>query len=109
MATGDVAPDRLGAAKAAAKDFVDLLPLGVEVGVVAFSGDAIVMQGLDTSKLKTKMAIDNTIIAPVTKDQVFGSVNVSLNDKTIINKPEIARCSDHAIHDRMRSKRNSKT
>ena len=59
MATADVVPDRIGAAKTAAKDFIDLLPLGVEVGVVAFSGDALVMQELDTSKLKTKMAIDN--------------------------------------------------
>ena len=59
MATTDVFPDRLNAAKIAAKDFVDLLPLGVEVGVVAFSGDSLVIQELDTSKLKTKMAIDN--------------------------------------------------
>jgi len=59
MSTVDVVPDRLSAAKGAAKDFIDLLPLGVEVGVVAFSGDALVMQELDTSKLKTKMAIDN--------------------------------------------------
>jgi len=59
MAVADVVPDRLSAAKDSAKDFIDLLPLGVEVGVVAFSGDALVMQSLDTSKLKTKMAIDN--------------------------------------------------
>ena len=58
MATEDVFPNRLGAAVEEAKDFIDLLPIGVEVGIVAFSGDAEVLQMLDTSKLKLKMALD---------------------------------------------------
>jgi len=59
MATSDVAPTRLDAAKSEAKDFVDLLPVGTEIGIIGFSGDAEVLQVLDTSKLKVKMAIDN--------------------------------------------------
>ena len=58
MATTDVAPNRLEAAKETAKKFVDLLPVGVEVGVIGFSGDSVVFQPLDTSKLKAKFAID---------------------------------------------------
>jgi len=58
MAADDVFPNRLDAAVEEAKDFIDLLPVGVEVGIVSFSGDAEVLQTLDTSKLKLKMALD---------------------------------------------------
>lgn len=40
--------------------------------------------------LDAKMSIDNIIIAPVSKGQVFGSVDVSLNGNAIINKPLVA-------------------
>jgi len=58
MAADDVFPSRLDAAVQEAKDFIDLLPVGVEVGIISFSGDAEVLQALDTSKLKLKMALD---------------------------------------------------
>ncbi len=58
MSTNDVTPNRFTAARNEAKDFVDLLPLGVEVGIIGFSGDALVLQNLDTSKVKAKMALD---------------------------------------------------
>ena len=59
MAAVDVLPNRFEVAKSEAKKFVDLMPVGVEIGVIGFSGDATVMQNLDTSKLMVKMAIDN--------------------------------------------------
>lgn len=77
MATSDVSPDRLDAAKSAAKDFIDLLPLGVEVGVVAFSGDALVMQSLDTSKMKTKMAIDNIDFGIIQGTNIYNALITS--------------------------------
>ncbi len=58
MATTDILPSRLDAARVSAKNFIDALPIGVEVGVLSFSGDAEIMQDLDTSKLRSKMAID---------------------------------------------------
>jgi Ca-activated chloride channel family protein len=83
MATEDVSPNRLSAAIAEAKNFVDLLPIGVEVGIIAFSGDAEVLQTLDTSKLKLKMALDsvdygevqgtNIYNALITANKIFGS------------------------------------
>lgn len=59
MKVSDISPNRLEAAKREAKRFVDLMPVGVEIGVISFSGNTIVMQELDRSKIKAKMAIDN--------------------------------------------------
>jgi len=74
MATSDVAPTRLDAAKSEAKDFVDLLPVGTEIGVIGFSGDAEVMQVLDTSKLKVKMAIDNIDYGVIQGTNVYNAL-----------------------------------
>ncbi len=74
MATTDVLPNRLDAAKVEAKNFVDLLPLGVEVGVVGFSGDSIVYQSLDTSKIKTKMAIDEIDFGKVQGTNIYNAL-----------------------------------
>jgi Ca-activated chloride channel family protein len=43
MNADDISPNRLSAAKSAAKKFVDLLPMGVEVAVLEFSGDEKIM------------------------------------------------------------------
>lgn len=40
--------------------------------------------------LKAMMSIDNTIMAPIAKGQVFGSVVVSLGDKALVKKPLVA-------------------
>ena len=58
MGTSDVRPSRLAVAREEAKKFVDALPIGVEIGVIGFSGDAQVMQVLDSSKIKSNMALD---------------------------------------------------
>jgi len=82
MSAPDVYPNRLDAAKSEAKKFVDLLPVGVEIGVIGFSGDAVVLQDLDNSKFKVKSAIDavdygfvqgtNIYNALITANKLFG-------------------------------------
>lgn len=82
MSSDDVFPNRLDAAKDGAKRFVDLLPVGVEVGVIEFSGDASVLQVLDSNKFKTNMALDaveygetqgtNIYNALIAADKLFG-------------------------------------
>jgi len=74
MATTDVIPNRFSAAISEAKNFVDLLPLGVEVGVVGFSGDATVYQSLDTSKIKTKMAIDELDFGKIQGTNIYNAL-----------------------------------
>ncbi len=59
MATTDVLPNRLAAAKISAENFVDMLPVGVNVGVLEFAGNVSVLQPLSSSKIKAKMAIDS--------------------------------------------------
>ncbi len=73
MAATDILPNRLEAAKSFAVKFVDKLPL-VEIGVMGFSGDAIVMQELDASKLKAKMAIDNVNFGDVSGTNIYNAV-----------------------------------
>ena len=78
MSAIDVSPNRLGAAIIEAKNFVDLLPVGVEIGVIGFSGDALVYQELDSSKLKAKMALDELTFGSVQGTNVYNAV-VSAN------------------------------
>lgn len=58
MMTNDIEPTRLDAAKETGKSFVDMIPAGNEIGVLEFSGVARTILGLETSKIKIKMAID---------------------------------------------------
>jgi Ca-activated chloride channel homolog len=58
MAAKDLAPDRIDAAKAAARTFVQKQPTTVRVGVVAFSGSGLVTQEPTTDKATVLAAID---------------------------------------------------
>jgi Ca-activated chloride channel family protein len=77
MATVDVLPNRLEAAKNAAKNFVDLLPVGVEVGVIGFSGDSVVLQKIDSSKIKAKIAIDSISYGPIHGTNIYNALITS--------------------------------
>ena len=77
MATVDVLPNRLEAAKNAAKNFVDLLPVGVEVGVIGFSGDSVVLQTMDSSKIKAKIAIDSISYGPIHGTNIYNALITS--------------------------------
>lgn len=77
MKTADVLPTRLEAAKSSASRFVDLLPIGAEISVVAFSGDAMVMQVPDNSKVLAKMAIDNIDYGDVQGTNIFNALVVT--------------------------------
>jgi Ca-activated chloride channel family protein len=58
MAAKDLEPDRIAAAKAAARTFVQKQPTTVRVGVVAFSGSGLVTQEPTTDKATVLAAID---------------------------------------------------
>jgi Ca-activated chloride channel family protein len=59
MQATDVEPTRLIAAQRAAKEFVDLLPPRINLGMVSFSGSASVAVAPTTDRSAVKRAIDN--------------------------------------------------
>jgi len=84
MSATDISPNRMTAAIREAENFVDLLPIGVEVGVVGFSGDALVYQELDSSKLKAKMAISELTFGEVQGTNIYNAIlsaNVLFGDE----------------------------
>jgi Ca-activated chloride channel family protein len=58
MAATDLAPTRMDAAKAAAKEFVTRQPPSVRLGVVAFSGSGLVTQEVTDDRRSVVAAID---------------------------------------------------
>ena len=74
MKTADVLPTRLEAAKTSAKKFTDWLPIGVEIGVMSFAGDAEILQDLDSSKIKARMAIDKIEFGEVHGTNVYNAI-----------------------------------
>ncbi|MHA6782671.1 VWA domain-containing protein [Pseudonocardia saturnea] len=58
MQATDVAPTRLAAAQAAAKDFADQLTPGVNLGLVAFAGTAAVLVSPTVEREPVKRAVD---------------------------------------------------
>jgi Ca-activated chloride channel homolog len=59
MKAQDVVPDRITAAKTAAKQFMDLLPPRINVGLVKFGGTASVVVPPTIDRESLKVAIDN--------------------------------------------------
>lgn len=74
MTATDVSPNRFVLAKEEAKNFVDLLPSGIEVGIIGFSGDASIYQELTSSKIKVKMAIDAIGIGEISGTNVYNAL-----------------------------------
>lgn len=59
MKATDVQPSRIAAAQSAAKNFVESLPAGINLGLVAFAGTASVLVSPTTNRGEVKTAIDN--------------------------------------------------
>lgn len=58
MAATDVPPSRMAAAQVAAKQFTDELTAGINLGLIAFAGDPMVLVSPTTNHTATKNAID---------------------------------------------------
>jgi Ca-activated chloride channel family protein len=76
MQATDVAPDRFGAARAAAKKFIRELPPRINVGVVSFAGSANVVSAPSVDRAATIAAIDQMALARKTAigEAVFTSL-----------------------------------
>lgn len=74
MSSQDFVPNRLEVAKDMAGRFINLLPVGVEVGVISFSGDAQVLQVLDSAKFKSTMALDQINFGKVSGTNIYNAL-----------------------------------
>ncbi len=59
MKATDVAPTRLDAARTAALSFIDQLPEGVRVGIVAFASEPVTLVSPTTDRAQLKAALDS--------------------------------------------------
>jgi Ca-activated chloride channel homolog len=59
MASTDVAPTRALAAKAAAQAFINETPSGTKIGIIAFSGDASLVQPLSADRNQVIASLEN--------------------------------------------------
>lgn len=63
MDAADVGPTRIAAAKSAARNFVELAPEGLRIGIVAFAGVALAVSPPTTERSATLAAIDRLTLA----------------------------------------------
>ena len=76
MLAEDVSPNRMDAAKTAAKDFLGMLPNGFNVALVAFAGSASVVVAPTPDRGVIARAIENLQVAPSTAigEGIFASI-----------------------------------
>lgn len=98
MGASDVAPSRLAVAVDEAKKFVDLLPIGVEIGVIGFSGDASVLQSLDSSKMKAKMALDEIDFGVIQGTNIYNALIASNKIFGVRQRKSVVLISDGQLN-----------
>ena len=81
MAATDIAPTRMDAAKAGAREFVAQQPTGVSIGVVAFSDAGVSVQIPTTDRDQVLAAIDR--LAPQKGTSVASGIYASLDAITV--------------------------
>jgi Ca-activated chloride channel family protein len=81
MRATDIEPDRFSAMQVAAKQFVDVLPARINLGLVSFAGTATTLVTPTTDRDQVRTAIDNLQLAEATAigEAVFTSLTAVTN------------------------------
>lgn len=79
MDADDMIPDRITAAKDTALEFVDSAPLGTQFGVISFSGNALIEQGMTQEKTAIKNAINNIDLSFISGTDLYEGIVTSTN------------------------------
>jgi Ca-activated chloride channel family protein len=79
MEADDMVPDRITAAKNTALEFVESAPIGTYFGVVSFSGNALIEQGMTQEKSLVKNAINNIEVSVVSGTDLYEGIVTSTN------------------------------
>ena len=101
MTATDLSPSRFEVAKGESKNFVNSLPVGVNVGVIGFSGDALIYQDLVNDKSLIKRSIDDVEIGSVEGTNIYNAIitaNKLFTDKSDGRKKSIILMSDGQIN-----------
>jgi Ca-activated chloride channel family protein len=78
MSANDMLPTRLDAAKRISSEFVDSAKIGTKIGVVSFSGNAVIEQGLSDDKDIVNARIREIVISNVGGTDIDGAVNAAV-------------------------------
>jgi Ca-activated chloride channel family protein len=89
MEATDVEPSRFQAMQQAAKEFVDILPERINLGLVSFAGTATTLVPPTTDRQQVRSAIDNLDLAESTAigEAVFTSLTAIENYQSAIDVP----------------------
>ncbi|SEO43126.1 VWA domain-containing protein [Trujillonella endophytica] len=90
MEATDIEPTRFEAMQVAAKEFVDVLPEEINLGLVAFSGTATTLVTPTTDRGQVRAAIDNLELAEATAigEAVFTSLQAIANFQSALGETE---------------------
>ena len=86
MQATDIAPDRFRAMQTAAKEFIDVLPERINLGLVSFAGTATTVVPPTTDRLQVANAIDNLDLAESTAigEAIFTSLTAVENFQSTV-------------------------
>jgi Ca-activated chloride channel family protein len=89
MRATDIEPDRFSAMQRAAKEFVDVLPARINLGLVSFAGTATTLVTPTTDRDQVRTAIDNLDLAEATAigEAVFTSLSAIENFQHSLDTP----------------------
>lgn len=79
MQAEDISPNRIGAAKSTAIEFVDGLPVGTRVGVISFSGNTYMEEEITNKKGELKNSIRGVDIGSIEGTDVYEAIVTSTN------------------------------
>ncbi len=98
MGATDLLPNRMEVAKKAASEFIDSLPITTKVGVISFSGNALIEHGMTDSKSLAKAAISNVEISEISGTDLVEAVITSTNLLNAEDTRAIVLLSDGQIN-----------
>lgn len=79
MGATDIEPDRLGASKKAALDFLEMVPEKTKIAVISFSGNAFIEQELTEDKGRLENVIESIQLKGVGGTDILGAIIASTN------------------------------
>lgn len=79
MEANDFLPNRLEVAKKTATEFVNLAPFGTVIGVISFSGNAVIQQTLTVDKSPVRRSISNIDVSSVGGTDLSEAIVTSTN------------------------------